>query len=410
MLRRRRRGTRTALPLAAAFAVTSGVVAACEPSVPFHRPGEGRPDDPVVGLGGAAPYVELRTPHPARDPARDPVRDPARGSAPTVAPAGGRVYAATGAGMLAPAARNLPRRLYVATGPFLDVVDPLRLRVVDRLPAGGAARVVPSWDMRRLWAADGRRGVLVPVGPHGARGPAVPVPDPAGLYFTPDGELALVLSRRPRRVGVRDPRTMRPRAAIPMPCAARHADFSPAGRHLVASCTAAGTLVGVDVRARRATRTLRLPAGARPGDVRLSPDGRTFYVADAARGGVWLVDARTFAAAGFLRTSPGAAGLAVSRDARRLFVAGGGVLATVDFRTRRVTARWPLPGRTPPVLGGVTSDGTALWLADPSGFVYAVSTATGRVLHRIRVGGRPTSLVVHPQPGRYSLGGTGLYR
>ncbi|MBE1533724.1 YncE family protein [Actinomadura algeriensis] len=391
MRARRRRGTRTVLPLAAAFAVTSGVVAACEPPVPFHRPGEGAPDDPVVGLGGAAPYVELRTPRPARDPA------PAR------------VYAATGPGMLAPAARALPRRLYVATRRSVAVVDPLRLRVVDHLPAGGAARVVPSWDMRRLWAADPRRGALVPLGPAGT-GRAVPVPDPAGLYFTPDGELALVLSRRPRRVGIRDPRTMRPRAAIRMPCAARHADFSLDGRGLVASCTGAGALVGVDVRGRRVARTLRLPAGARPGDVRLSPDGRTFYVADAAKGGVWLVDAATFAAAGFVRTSPGAAGLAVGRDAHRLFVAGDGYLAVLDFRTRAVTARWPLPGRAAPVVGGVSADGTALWLAAPPGVVYSISTVTGRVLHHLRVPGRPTSLVVHPQPGRYSLGGTGLYR
>ncbi|RSN40495.1 MULTISPECIES: YncE family protein [Actinomadura] len=396
MLRRRRRGARTAPPPAGAVAVTAALAAACQAPVPFHRPGEGRPDAPVVGLGGAAPYVELRTPRPARD------------AAPAAAPAGGRVYAATGAGMLAPAARDLPRRVYVAAGPALDVVDPLRLRVVDRFPTGGAARVVPSWDMRRLWAADTRRGALVPVGPAG-RGRPVPVPDPAGLYFTPDGERALVLSRRPRRVGIRDPRTMAPRAAIPLPCAARYADFAPDGR-LVASCTAAGALVAVDVAGRRVARTLRLPAGARPGDVRLSPDGRAFYVADAARGGVWLVDAQAFAAAGFLRTSPGAAGLAVGRDARRLFVAGRGVLAAVDFRSRRVAARWPLPGRAAPAVGGVSSDGSALWLAAPSGVVYAVSTATGRVLHRIRVGGRPTSLVVHPQPGRYSLGGTGLYR
>ncbi|MFD0905701.1 YncE family protein [Actinomadura sediminis] len=395
MLRRRRRGARTALPLVGALAVTAGAVG-CESPVPFHRPGEGRPDAPVVGLGGAAPYVGPRPPSPARD------------AAPPVAPTGGRVYAATGAGMLAPAARDLPRRVYVGTGRALHVVDPLRLRVVGRVPTGGAARVVPSWDMRRLWAADTRRGALVPVGP-GGRGRAVPVPDPAGLYFTPDGELALVLSRRPRRVGIRDPRTMAPRAAIPLPCAARHADFAPDGR-LIASCTAAGTLVAVDVAARRVARTLRLPAGARPGDVRLAPDGRAFYVADAARGGVWLVDAATFAATGFLRTSPGAAGLAVSRDARRLFVAGRGVLAAIDFRTRRVVARRPLPGRAAPVLGGVSSDGSALWLAAPSGVVYALSTASGRVLHRIRVNGRPTSLVVHPQPGRYSLGGTGLYR
>ena len=32
-----------------------------------------------------------------------------------------------------------------------------------------------------------------------------------------------------------------------------------------------------------------------PQDVKLSPDGRTFYVADMASGGVWLIDAQPLA-------------------------------------------------------------------------------------------------------------------
>ncbi|WP_262403395.1 hypothetical protein, partial [Actinomadura sp. CNU-125] len=164
-------------------------------------PRRGRAGRAGRGLGGAAPYVELRTPRPVRDPA----------------PAGARVYAATGPGMLAPAARDLPRRLYVATGRYLDVIDPLRLRVVDRLPAGGAARVVPSWDMRRLWAADTRRGALVPRGPRRARtgGAGARSREPV-LHPGRRAGARPVPPPPPRRV--RDPRTMRPRAAIPMPC------------------------------------------------------------------------------------------------------------------------------------------------------------------------------------------------
>lgn len=122
------------------------------------------------------------------------------------------------------------------------------------------------------------------------------------------------------------------------------------------------------------------------------------------------MDARRFALVGFVRTGHGARGLAISRDAHRLFVVGGGAVTTVEFGSRRVTARWALPGGGSPAPGGVSSDGTALWLADPAGLVYAVSTRTGRVVQSVRVGGRPAGLCVHPQPGRYSLGGTGLYR
>ncbi len=42
--------------------------------------------------------------------------------------------------------------------------------------------------------------------------------------------------------------------------------------------------------------------------------------------------------------------------------------------------------------------------------VYAVLLTTGRVLARIRVGRGPHGLAVFPQPGRYSLGHTGVFR
>lgn len=406
--RRGRRKRAAALPFAAATLLACGVLAGCESPVPFYPPGEGSPDGPAVGLGGPAPYLSARPDGAARRRG-DPSPVAPGGEAP-MAPAGGNVYAAAGPGMIAPTARDVPPRLYVAHGRAVEVVDADTLRVVGRLRTAGASPVAPAWDMRRLWAADRVGGALVPFGPAGARGRPVHVRAPAGLYFTPDGRNALVLAHRPHRAEVRHPRTMRRRAAVPLPCAARHADFTSDGSSLVASCPSAGALARVDVADRRVSGTIRLPQGASPGDLRLSPDGSLFYVADSAKGGVWLVDTSRFAVLGFVRTGPGARGLAVGRNARRLFVVGAGTLTAVEFATRRVTARWPLPGRRSPAPGGVSADGTSLWLADPGGLVYAVSTRTGRVLRGFRVPGRPADLRVHPQPGRYSLGGTGLYR
>ena len=47
------------------------------------------------------------------------------------------------------------------------------------------------------------------------------------------------------------------------------------------------------------------------------------------------------------------------------------------------------------------------WL---DGVVYAISTRSGRLLHTIRVGSEPHGLAVWPQPGRYSIGHTGILR
>ena len=52
-----------------------------------------------------------------------------------------------------------------------------------------------------------------------------------------------------------------------------------------------------------------------------------------------------------------------------------------------------------------------LWLAGRySKEVYAIDTTDGRLLARIKVGKGPHGLCVYPQPGRYSLGHTGVFR
>jgi YVTN family beta-propeller protein len=62
-------------------------------------------------------------------------------------------------------------------------------------------------------------------------------------------------------------------------------------------------------------------------------------------------------------------------------------------------------------MGGVTLDGSRLWLAGRyNSEVYVLDTATGRLLKRIKVGSGPHGLCVWPQPGRFSLGHTGNMR
>ena len=62
-------------------------------------------------------------------------------------------------------------------------------------------------------------------------------------------------------------------------------------------------------------------------------------------------------------------------------------------------------------MGGVSADGTVLWLSGRyNAEVYAISTRSGRLLARIPVGPGPHGLCVYPQPGRYSLGHTGVFR
>src|SRR5437016_4389146 len=215
-----------------------------------------------------------------------------------------------------------------------------------------------------------------------------PVQDPHNMYFTPNGRYAIVVAERLHRLDFRDPHSFRLVHSLEVPqCAGvDHMDFSADGRFLVASCEFAGRLIKVDVERQRVVGTLDLGFGAMPQDVKTSPDGSAFYVADMAAGGVHVIDARTFRQIQFIATGAGAHGLYPSRNARFLYVSNrtAGTISVISFATRRVVRTWPIPGGGSPDMGGVSANGRVLWLSGRySGVVYAIDVRRWRLLARI---------------------------
>jgi DNA-binding beta-propeller fold protein YncE len=132
-----------------------------------------------------------------------------------------------------------------------------------------------------------------------------------------------------------------------------------------------------------------------------------------ASDGVWLIDAHRLRRVRFQPTGIEAHGLYPSRDSKRLFVSnrGEGSITVISLRTGRPVAKWRLPGGGSPDMGGVSADGRVLWLSGRyDAEVYAISTRSGKLLHRIKVGSGPHGMAVWPQPGRYSIGHTGILR
>jgi YVTN family beta-propeller protein len=328
------------------------------------------------------------------------------------------VYAADRPGMLAPAVRGFPSRVYVPNSQSntVSVIDPRTFKVIDEFPVGALPQhVTPSYDLKTLWVDNDEGNSLTPIDPaSGKPGRPVPVADPYNLYFTPDGRFAIVVAERLERLDFRDPHTMALHRSLAVPCpGVDHMDFTADGRYLLASCEFGSKLVVVDVERETVVRSVALAVGAMPQDVKLSPDGRVFYVADMMSGGVWLIDAQSFKEVGFIATGKGAHGLYVSRDSRELYVSNRdeGSISVISFATRAVIHKWPLPGGGSPDMGGVSADGRVLWLSGRyNAEVYAIDTATGALLARIPVGEGPHGLAVYPQPGRYSLGHTGVFR
>ena len=376
------------------------------------------------------------------------------------------LYSETIAGKLSPAVAGHLERVYVPNhgDNTVWVIDPATLRVVDRFRVGvNPQHIVPSWNLQVLWVAnnaEGRTdGSLTPIDPRtGKPGPSVPVDDPYNMYWSPDGRYAIVVAEAYKRLDFRDPATMRLAYSIETPdCAGiNHADFSIDGTHALFTCEFDGGLTKVDLVNRRVVATIKLsryfdrpdvlamlqrpgrkprrmidPALPRslivtgtpmPQDIRVSPDGRRFYVADMVSDGVHVVDFATFRQVGFIPTGVGTHGLYPSRDGTKLYVAnrgsnhvhghrrGKGSVSVIEFASERIVAQWVIPGGGSPDMGNVSADGRYLWLSGRyDDEIYRFDTSDGSVV-RVKTGREPHGLTVWPQPGRYSLGHTGNLR
>ncbi|MEX3958620.1 hypothetical protein [Trinickia sp. EG282A] len=342
------------------------------------------------------------------------------------------LYSEAGATHLSRAVAGALPRVYVPNLRSDDVyvIDPASFKVVDKFKVGRSPQhIVPSWDLQTLWVtnnAEGRTdGSLTPIDPKTGRpGKEVLVDDPYNMYFTPDGKEAIVVAEAHARLDFRDPHTMALRSSLDVPqCKGiNHADFSIDGKYAIFTCEFGGGLAKIDMTARRVVGYLTFGKKSMPQDVRVSPDGKVFYVADMMADGVHVVDGDSFKAIGFIKTGVGTHGLYPSRDGTKLYVAnrgsnlvhgprhGPGSVSVIDFAARKVVANWTVPGGGSPDMGNVSVDGKTLWLSGRfDDVVYAIDTATG-TMKSIRVGMEPHGLTVWPQPGRYSLGHTGNMR
>ncbi|OYY96237.1 MAG: hypothetical protein B7Y42_09615, partial [Polaromonas sp. 28-63-22] len=273
------------------------------------------------------------------------------------------LYSETGSDKMSKATAGALERIYVPNRGenTVSVIDPATLKVIDKFKVGvHPQHVVPSWDLQTLWVAnnaEGRTdGSLTPVDPKtGKPGKSVPVDDPYNMYFSPDGRLAIVVAEAYKRLDFRDPITMKLAYSIATPkCPGiNHADFSIDGRFAVFTCEFGGALTKIDLVNRKVVDTIKLspyfnrpdalaaiaapgkkptkiPDPGQPGadicttpgmpqDVRASPDGKTFFIADMMADGVHVVDLDSFKQIGFLPTGVGAHGLYPSRDGKNLY-------------------------------------------------------------------------------------------
>ncbi len=391
------------------------------------------------GATSAPTSTATPTSAPSSSTTAPAVAEPAPTSTGALAP-----YADTGAGALTGNALKARRLVYVPNqrSGTVQVIDPATYQVIDRFKVGTSPEhVVPNHDMSMLWVNSDAGNSMTPIDPlTGKPGKTIPVDDPYNLYFSPKGDQAIVMASRLRRLDLLDATTMKLQRSIPVPCyGVNHADFTADLSTMVVSCEFGGQLIIIDPGLTTVVKTIDLngidtpgatdPAQARmhggpsamlrpgasamPQDVRLSPDGTVFLVADMMRNGLWVINATSLTVDRFIPTGKGTHGIYPSRDATRIYVSNRdeGSVSVLDAKTFAEVARWQIPGGGSPDMGGVTADGKELWLSGRyNNAVYVFDTATGQVTHKIAVDAGPHGLLVWPQPGRFSLGHTGNMR
>ena len=335
-------------------------------------------------------------------------------------PLPGGVYAADRPGMVAPRLRHEPAYIYVPDSEdpgHTTVISQRTHRIVRVLPTGRLDQhVTPSWDLKTLYVEASDSDHLATINPHNGRMTGtIATNRPYNLYFTPDGRAAIVMDEQHDQIVFSDPHTLARRHVVTDPrcLGPNHAEFSANGRYMVVSCEFSGELLKISTLRHKVIGHIHLPMPSMPQDVRLAPDGRSFFVADMGRDLLLQIPWDRFRVAHAYPTRKMPHGIYFSRDERLLYLSDreSGAVQVFNLARHRFTQTWWIPGGGSPDMGGLSADGRTLWLSGRyDGVVYGFDTRSGKLIAKIPVGGSPHGLLVWPQPGRYSLGHTGEMR
>ena len=343
------------------------------------------------------------------------------------------IYSANRPGNLSPVVKDMPERVYVPnhSSNTVSVIDPKTFKVIKtwKTPKG-AQHVVPSWDLKTLWVNDNEGNFLTPIDPAKVTiGKSIPVHDPYNLYFTPNGKYAVVMQERMKQIAFADPHTFKIKKTLKTKCAGvNHADWTADGNIFIASCEFSGTIIEVNTAEMKIINEQFIPdtyakhsasthdglpnLGPQPQDVKLSPDGKYFYIADMMSDGIWKMPA-PWGKLTYIKTGFGAHGLYVTRDAKRLIITNrdDSSISILQFSNNLVIANWKISGNASPDMGGVSADGKTFWVSGRyDNAIYQISLEDGHLIKKIETDKGPHGLAVWPQPGRYSLGHTGIMR
>jgi YVTN family beta-propeller protein len=183
----------------------------------------------------------------------------------------------------------------------------------------------------------------------------------------------------------------------------------PQGPRLFVSNEIAGTVSVIDIGTRAVVHTI--PVGKRPRGIRVSPDGRTVYVAlsgspiggpnvdestlppaDRKLDGIGVIDAATGRLVKMLPSGSDPEQFAISKDGTRLFIANedAGLTSVLEVATGTILAQIKVGGEPEGV--DLSPDGRVVYVtSEYDNAVYAIDTNRLTLVREVPVGPRPRS-------------------
>lgn len=339
----RRRALRWARLVAVVAAATTVAAACAGGQRPYFEAGTGDPSE-VAGL------AQTPEPHDDADPGEsdgegdtdEAVTAPPVQTVPGMPPVPDptNLYSEIGPNMLLPRVADDLYRVYVPNevSGTVTVIDPTTYQVIDTFQSGFIPQhVVPSYDLTTLYVLNNNGNTIVPIDARtGTVGSPINVQNPYNLYWTTDGREAIVVAEGEMRLYFSNPKTFEVNTMLQTDCyGLNHLDYSIDGSYAIATCEFDGRLIKIDMVNREIVGDIQIDMSmsgkvdpikgiAQPQDVRVSPDGKIFYVADLITDGVYLIDGESFTQVGFVRTGVAAHGLYPSRDGKLLYVVNRG--------------------------------------------------------------------------------------
>ena len=135
------------------------------------------------------------------------------------------IYAADRTNALSAVVKNFPEIAYVPnhTSNTLTEIDVKTKKIIATYKMKpGPQHVVPSWDLKVLYANSDKGNTLTPFDAKtGKPGKKIPLMDPYNLYFTPNGKYAVVMEERMKEIVFVDPHTFKVKKILKTRCADR---------------------------------------------------------------------------------------------------------------------------------------------------------------------------------------------